>query len=48
MKKSEKIHIAMLAVVDSDFPATLKLEVIETLNAEKTLAEFCEKAEEEK
>ena len=48
MKKSEKLNIAMLAVVDSGYHASVKLEVIEALLAERTVAEFCEKTEEEK
>ena len=48
MKKSEKCELAMLAMVDSNFTACAKLEVIEMLMHEKTVAEMLEKTEEEK
>ena len=49
MKKSEKYKFAMMAVVDSGFMnASVKLEVLELLMAEKTMAEYCEKMEDEK
>lgn len=50
MKKSEKYRIAMLAVINDNFnaEAETKLEVIEMLMHEKTVAEMLEKTEEEK
>ena len=46
MKKSEKYHMAMLAVVNSvSLNAEDKLEVIEMLMTEKSVAEYCEKGE---
>lgn len=48
MKKSEKCELAMLAIVNSNFADYVKLEVIEMLMHEKTVAEMLEKTEEEK
>lgn len=48
MKKSEKYNLAMMAVVDTHMTAQAKLEIIEMLLADRTIAEYCEKAEEEK
>ena len=47
MKKSEKYYLAMLAIVDSNLMAGQKLEILEMLAGEKSLAEFVEKAQEE-
>lgn len=47
MKKSESIHLAQIAVVQS--PAISpenKLEILRTLIAEENLALFCDKREE--
>ena len=48
MKKSERYQFAMLAVLNSGFADKTKLEILETLMGDKSLAEFTEKAEEEK
>lgn len=49
MKKSEKYKLAMLAVLrDAYIGHEDTLEIIEMLIADKSLAEFCEKEEEEK
>lgn len=42
MKKSEIYNAAMLAVVDSNLLPHVKLEVVEQLMADKTVAEMCE------
>lgn len=47
MKKSEIYNLAMIAVVDSDLRATEKLKVVESLMADRNVAEYVEKAEEE-
>jgi hypothetical protein len=44
MKKSDKYNLAILAVIDSArMNAETKLEIIETLMADKSLSEWCEK-----
>ena len=48
MKKSERYNLAMLAVVDSMLTASTKLEIIETLMADRTVAEYCEQEDEKK
>ena len=49
MKKSERYYMAMLAVINSNhILSDEKLEIIETLMDDKGLAEWSEKAEEEK
>ena len=46
MKKSEKIHAAMLAVVNAwGMDGEVKLEVLEMLMNEKSLAEYVERTE---
>lgn len=47
MKKSQLIHMAMLAVVGSEYGPETKLEILKELGKEKDLAEFVEKCEEE-
>jgi len=49
MKKSEKYQYAMLAVLESQMiTSPSKLEIIETLLGDKTMAEYTEKMEAEK
>ena len=48
MKKSECFTMAMLAVVDSEYPATVKLEIIESMLTEKHMAEMVEKCAQER
>lgn len=49
MKKSEKYQLAMIAVLtNTSIMVTDKLEIIETLLGDKAVAEYCERAEEEK
>lgn len=49
MKKSERYQVAMIAVLtNNSIMANDKLEIIETLMGDKSLAEWSEKAEEEK
>lgn len=48
MTKSKKLYRAMLAVVDTDmFTPAVKLDILEVLAAEKNLAEWSEKANEQ-
>lgn len=47
MKKSEVYNCAMIAVINSVFPAEMKLEVIEVLMNDKSVAEWSEKKEED-
>lgn len=46
MKKSEIYSAAMLAVVDSKLLPHVKLEVVEQLMTDKSVAEMCEKYDE--
>ena len=47
MRKSERYILAMCAVIDDpDMLPTTKIEVLETLMADKRLAEFAEEAAE--
>lgn len=46
MKKSNLYQLAMIAVVDSDLHASVKLEVLEVLMEDKRVAEWSEKREE--
>ena len=48
MKKTEIYNIAMDAVLDSSFSNEVKLEVIEVLMTDRTVAKYAEKAEETK
>ena len=49
MKKSERYQVAMIAVLSNNaIMPTDKLEIIETLMADKNVAEWSEKQEEEK
>ena len=49
MKKSERYHMALLAVLDDgEIDAVEKLEIVETLMDNMKLAEWSEKKEEEK
>ena len=49
MKKSQKYYAAMICVVNShSLSAAEKLEIIEQLTQDKTVAEFVEKKEEDK
>jgi len=49
MKRSQKYYMAMIAVINSEeIAVNEKLEIIETLIGDKTVAEFAEKTEEEK
>jgi len=49
MKKSEKYQVAMIAVIaNNSINAAEKLEIIETLMADKSIAEWSENQEEEK
>lgn len=48
MKKSEKYKYAMVAVVDSDMGATVKLEILEQLMEDKKIVEWSESKEGEK
>ncbi len=45
MKKSEKYHAAMLAVLNSNLQNEVKLEVLDLLLDDKATAEWCEKRE---
>lgn len=48
MKKSEKYQVAMIAVLtNNSITATDKLEIIEELLGDKSLAEYTERREEE-
>lgn len=44
-KKSDKLHMAMRAVIDSNFDAVVKLEIIELLMEKHSLALWEEKQE---
>ena len=46
MKKSELYNCAMIAVLDSVFPADMKLEIIKALMEDESLALWREKGEE--
>ena len=48
MKKSEKYQLAMIAVLEMDTLSSTKLEVLEQLMDDKSLAEWSEKQEEAK
>lgn len=49
MKRSTKYYLAMMAVINSDeIAVNEKLEIIETLIGDKTVAEYAESKEEEK
>lgn len=49
MKKSEIYYMAMLSVIeDCRLEASTKLKITERLMADKSLAEWCEKQEEQK
>lgn len=48
MKKSERYQKAMIAVIETEMTAEDKLEIIETLWADHSLAEWSEKQEEKK
>lgn len=49
MKKSEKYQLAMVAVIESQLlDSKSKLEIIETLIGDRTVAEYSEKVEEAK
>jgi hypothetical protein len=49
MKRSQKYYLAMIAVINSEeIAVNEKLEIIETLIGDKTVAEYSEKMEEEK
>ena len=49
MKKSERYQVAMIAVLtNNSIVANDKLEIIETLMGDKSLAEYVEGTEEEK
>lgn len=45
MKKTEIYNIAMDAVLDSGYSNEVKLEVIEVLMTDRTVAKYAEKAE---
>ena len=48
MKESKHYKLAMFAVIDSQrIPTEEKLEVLETLMADKRIAEYAEEAEEQ-
>lgn len=47
MKKSEIYQEAMRCVVESELDTDLKLEIIAQLSDDKSIAEFCEKREDE-
>ena len=49
MKRSQKYYLAMMAVINcEEIAVNEKLEIIEMLIGDKTVAEFSEKVEEEK
>ena len=48
MKKSEKYRLAQLAVLNSNFLSSSKLEIIRTLQQDEDMAKYSEKREEEK
>ena len=45
LKKSDKYHMALRAVIDSHFDAVVKLEIIELLLEKRSLALWEEKQE---
>lgn len=48
MKESEKLYIAMMAVLNSDYEDHIRLEVLELLMDRRSTALWSEKREEEK
>jgi hypothetical protein len=47
MKKSERLNIAMDAVLDSEYSNEIKLEVLEVLMEDRRTALYVERTEEE-